>query len=781
MGQRMPAVYAGIALTTLASLLLELSLTRIFSVVFYYHFAFLAISIALFGLGAGGVLSYFNSNPLRVFTVVGWLAAACGPLVALSLALILTQTANLNAPVLIAVYFAAAAPFILAGAIISSVIAETARFVHRVYFFDLLGAAAGCLLLIPLLDRFGGINAVLTAGTLFACASVIWFSIAGAGGSRIMAGSIAVAMMAWMAYNQRSHILDIRFAKGAPIEHEAFVQWNSFSRIGVLEKNPQGFRDIKIDSDADTVMGAIDLDHVPPEYIRELRHTGPGFAYILRPGAKTLVIGAGGGLDVERALYSGSRDVTAVEINPIIANTVMREKYVNENHGLYLRPEVRLVVEDGRSFVRRTREKYDVITATLVDTWASTAAGAFALTENNLYTTDAFRDYLAHLNDRGLVAFTRWGFDPPRESLRLVSLANQALLELGEKQPWRHVMVVRSMTDQLHDFGALDTVLISRRPFSRDDVSRAFIEAKEQQYEALYLPGDQPRNPFGAFLRSPHPDQFASGYTYDITPVTDDRPFFFFSVQPRDAFKLSSMIATSQGDYKLNRAVPLLFEVTGVSVLATLLVLALPPLLLRSRLPGEPRARAFLLYFACLGVAYILVQIALIQKFVLLLGHPTYSLTVVIFSMLASSSAGSFASHRLAAASDVRWGAVLGMTGALLAILALLLGPLTSVAVAWPLPLKVAVAALVTGCAGFPMGMAFPTGLSRLAERYPAAVRWAWSLNAAASVMGSAAAICLGIYGGLRFSLLVGAALYWAALGFARFSKPSSSLAAAEA
>src|SRR5213078_3182594 len=171
-----------------------------------------------------------------------------------------------------------------------------------------------------------------------------------------------------------------------------------------------------------------------------------------------LIIGPGGGWDVARALASGSHDVTAVEINSIIARTVMQERFAKLSRGLYLRPDVHVFVEDGRAFVRRTTSKYQVVQATLVDTWASTAAGAFALSENNLYTTDAFRDYLTHLTDDGLIAITRWGFEPPRESLRLVSLAIDALWQIGESDAASHVIVGRAGTTE--GWGATDTVLI---------------------------------------------------------------------------------------------------------------------------------------------------------------------------------------------------------------------------------------------------------------------------------------------------------------------------------
>ena len=582
-------------------------------------------------------------------------------------------------------------------------------------------------------------------------------------------------MFAGIAFNYDGAFLDIQYAKGQALRQEDFVKWNSFSRVAMLPADANGFRDLIIDADADTSIAAFDLGNLSPGMVDALRHRGPGFPYLLRPGAKTLIIGAGGGIDVARAVFSGSQNVTAVEINPIIANTIMRQKFPQYSHGLYLRPEVHVHVEDGRAFVRRSEEKYDVIQATLVDTWASTAAGAFALTENNLYTTDAFRDYLGHLTDTGLITFTRWGFEPPRESLRLVSLAIQALLEMGERQPWRHVIVLRSEAQKLREVGALDTILISRRPFSPDDLARTFIEAKDARYELLYRPGDAARvNPFQLLLRSPHPEQYAGQYQYDISPVSDDRPFFLFTVQTRDIFDVNSLMSSTSMDYKVQKAVPLLFEVTGVSVLATLLMLLLPPLALRTSLPRDWRARGFLLYFVCLGIGYILVQVALIQKFVLLLGHPAYALTVVIFSMLVSSGLGSYFSRDLIGDSGARWRGVLLSAGLLIAVLSLLLTPLTIIAVPWPLPWKILLAVMVVAPAGFLMGIPFPTGLARLGQSYASSLRWAWSVNAAASVMGSAAAVVIGIYFGLRITLLVGAAFYLCAIAATLFCRQGS-------
>jgi predicted MFS family arabinose efflux permease len=762
---RWSQLYLGVAFTTLATLILELSLTRIFSVVFYYHFAFLAISIALFGLGAGGVFSYVVSGWRgNTYFKLGTLAVLNSFCVVASLVFLLTRSGELTNLTLAAVYFASALPFFFSGTVVSMAVAEGIQRVDRVYFFDLLGAAAGCLALVPLLDRFGGPNTVLVTSVMFAVSAAIWYNIAGTLRGRVAAVALALGFVVLIAYNGTRHTIDVRYAKGRPIPQEKFVQWNSFSRIGLVDNNYPGEAGIVIDADAATGIPGFDLAHLTPKEKDRLVHEGPGFPYMLRPGAKTLVIGSGGGWDVARALTSGSQDVTAVEINPIIARTIMQQRFPELSHRLYFRPEVHVVIEDGRSFVRRSTDKYQVLQATLVDTWASTAAGAFALSENNLYTTDAFHDYLTHLTDDGLMVFTRWGLQPPRESLRLISLTMAALQDLGEKQAWKHIVVVRENAQNLAGWGAQDTVIVFRKPISDADLARVRSALAETKLQPVYIPDDLPANEFGRLLRSDDPETFRAEYAFDISPVDDDRPFFFYTVQPRDLLNFLTQSARA-ADYKINRAVPLLFELLGVSLLATIVVLALPPLLLGSRLKAEHGVRSFLLYFIFIGAGYVLIQVALIQKFVLFLGHPTYALTVIIFSMLISSGVGSYFSRRLVGkGSDFRLGTVLIAVAAAVCALAFLAAPISESGMGWPLALKIVVTVALVAPAGFLMGMPFPIGLARLGALYPRAVRWAWALNAAASVLGSAAAIFFAIYLGLRATVLLGAVLYLGAL-----------------
>ncbi|MDE3195783.1 MAG: hypothetical protein KGN84_05540, partial [Acidobacteriota bacterium] len=757
-------LYLAVALTTSATLLLELSLTRIFSVVFYYHFAFLAISIALFGLGVGGVLSYlvaaWKGSFYRKLGIVSLVNSA---LVLVSVLAVLSRGATLGIFDFALIYFTGALPFLGSGIIVSLAISSAIERVDKVYFFDLLGAAAGCIALVWLLEAIGGPNTVVAVSILFAAAGAVWFSLADMRFGRVVSVGLGLLFAMTIITNMKYHFLEVTYAKGQKLRAEQFTRWNPISRIG-LAKDKDAGEMIFIDADASTAIAWFDFSRLSADNLKDLLQQGPGIPYDIRPGAKTLVIGPGGGWDVSRALASGSHDVTGVEINPIIANTIMRDKFPQMSNYLYSRPDVHIHVEDGRSFVRRSPEKYQVIQATLVDTWASTAAGAFALSENNLYTVDAFRDYFSHLTDDGLLAFTRWGFDPPRESLRLLSLAREALKSLGENNAARHVIVARADANRIAGWGATDTVIFSRKPFGEADLEKAREAIAASKMAAVYMPGDGPKNPFGQLLLASNPSAYEESYEYDISPVSDNRPFFFYTVQPRDVKDFLLRTGGQSADKKVNLAVLNLFYAMAVSIVAVLIILVLPPLVLGTRLPRESSARGFLIYFLAIGTGYILIEVALIQKFVLFLGHPTYALTVVIFSMLLSSGAGSFASKALIGDNPKRLLAALTLAAGLVCILALVLQPILSGAVGLPFAVRVVSTVLLIAPSGFLMGLPFPVGLRMLERTHPASVRWAWSLNAAASVLGSVGALVLALYLGLIGTLLIGGSLYLLAL-----------------
>jgi hypothetical protein len=405
---------------------------------------------------------------------------------------------------------------------------------------------------------------------------------------------------------------------------------------------------------------------------------------------------------------------------------------------------------------------------TLVDTWASTAAGAFALSENNLYTVEAFREYFEHLKPDGMVAITRWEFRQPREALRVVSVAMQALHSLGVADPARNFIVASQ--GPLDEDGIPVVVLAKKTAFTPQEESAVKDHiAQYVELEPLYLPSDAElakRNAFGDLIASNDPYGFANGYAFNVAPVSDNAPFFFFTLK---AGQIIARRGPHNGiDWKVNLGVLVLFVVLVISGLAVLGFLILPLAFKGGRQSPLP-----LLYFVALGLGYILVEIAFIQRFVLFLGHPTYALTVVIFLLMLSSGAGSLFSRRWLRRTQMTWMPILLVIFALTANLFFLSSGLA----AW-VGLRFGYRLLVSGLLlvplGFLMGMPFPTGLRALAARpgidvasgaaEDNSVEWAWAMNAAASVLGSVLAMVIAIQFGLNITLACGVAAYLLAL-----------------
>src|ERR1700691_4253307 len=765
----------GLGLTSFAALLLELALTRLFSVVLFYHFAFLAISIALLGLGAGGVFGYLFKNRLARTGTRKLAARLClesSVLVLIALEVILHIPVALtitwrNFLHLTALYVAAALPFFLTGLLFSVVFARETRRIPLLYAADLGGGALACLATVPLLNWIGGPNTILMASVALTVAAAVW---APSRTWRRVAGAALALFLMLIAGNLSDRLFDVVYAKGMfrdPAWVE-FARWNALSRVEVDRQGQN--KTIVIDADASTYIMNIEPERVHGTAWQDiLMSRPPALANVLRPHGTFGIIGPGGGIDVLSALASGSPSVTGVEINPLIANTIMRGRYATYSKHLYQRPDVHMHVTDGRSFLRSTNQQFDVVQMTLVDTWASTAAGAFALSENNLYTVEAFREYFEHLKPDGMIAITRWEFREPREALRVVSVAMEALHRLGVANPARNFIVASE--GPLNEDGIPVVVLAKKTAFTPQEESA--VKDHFTQYaelEPLYLPSDSDvagRNALGDLIASNDPYRFANGYAFNVAPVSDNAPFFFFTL------KVGQIIARRgphQGiDWKVNLGVLVLFVVLVISGEAVLGFLILPLALKGGRQSPFP-----LLYSVAVGLGYILIEIAFIQRFVLFLGHPTYALTVVIFLLMLSSGAGSLFSRRWLPRTEMAWMPLALVIGALGAnVLFLPRGLAAGVGLGFGFRLMVS--GLLLAPLGFVMGMPFPTGLRALAAGpvidVPSgapgednAVEWAWAMNAAASVLGSVLAMVIAIQFGLNVTLACGVAAYLLAL-----------------
>ncbi len=817
---------AGTALASFGSLLLEVALTRLFSVVLYYNFAFLAISLAMLGLGAGGVFAYLRRDRLAQWNLRKLASVICA---LNSVAVLFSLWTALCTPVLLefefgnmlrlsAIYFSAGIPFFFTGLLFSLVFARESKHVPFLYSADLIGGSLACLAVVPFLNKLGGPNAVLCAALATALAAVIW---ADTKVHLTVSMAIVVLLMSLLAANHSQTFIDVVFEKGTKDRYlfGEFAKWNAISRVEVRGGWDEHDKWADIDADASTLIASADPGD--PKSISYVEKWAPSSTMldVLRPTGKYAIIGPGGGIDVLGAVVSGSKSVTGIEINPLIATTIVRERYAEYTHHLYQLPQVHIHVSEGRSWIRSSHEKFDVVQMTLVDTWASTSAGAFALSENNLYTVESFREYFDHLEPNGLLAITRWEFQQPREALRVVSEAIEMLHRSGIEDVRRRFIIISN--GRLDEAGRRVTVLTKKSAFTLEE-ERTVLK-KVQSIPNLYpvytpivygrpdtnsncgaspLPGTQGNcieqdlaqlaetrilpakttEPFQQLINLPWHKivegvevspraQFIRDYPFDITSATDNAPYFFFTLSTSSVLRaLFSRNHQTGIDWKNNLGLVVLGAMLVISFVAVAGFLVVP--LALQKAAHKPSITP-LLYFVAVGLGFIVIEIALIQRFVLFLGHPTYAMTVVVFLMLLSGGMGSFASkYWLNGRLRVR--AVLGAIILLVTVYSFLLQNVLGALVGLPFPEKLLLCAMLLVPLGFLMGMPFPAGLREIAGQYRAisgesaatddsTIEWAWAMNAASSVLGSVLAIVLALHFGLNATLGFAAGTYFAA------------------
>ena len=754
----------GISLVCAANLLLEVALTRIFSALMFYHFTFFAIAVALLGMGASGVWVYAFSERYTEATVVDDLARASRRFAAatiLVLAYVLANPmdahvglgeapkfTNISVIQLLLLCGVTFLPFFFAGTVVSLAITHFRRDIDRVYVFDLAGASLAALA-VGLVIRLLGGPGLVTSVAVLACGAAVLFATT----RRSLCALGASALL--LVLTLTTGVFAPPSAKSVRADRVVFDEWNTFSHITV-EKMAADKYDIRIDSAARTPIAHL-RDASSSLWMVDIT----ALAYTVHPGGApaAMIIGPGGGIDVARALASGVKHVTAVEINPLIADAIMRDEFEAASGGLYRDPRVTIAVDEGRSFVRRTTARYDVIQTSLVDTWAATASGAFALTENTLYTVEAFQDYYAHLNDGGIVTVTRWWtFLAGPETMRLVILAAAALEADG---------VPPSLTRKhlyLAKHGNFGTLIVKKTPLTDDEIARLDGWCKQLGHQVMLSPKVALVPELASMLAAGAWSDLVRRYPSDLTPPTDDRPFFFYFVKPTQLLswaKLSDASITN----------PALWLLSALSVVLVVLTFAFVfvPLALRrwgDLASGDADPRGWrrrvlgLGYFAAIGFAFMVVEIALMQRLSLFLGHPSYSLVVVLFAVLLGTAIGARLSRRFRGRPG--HGTLLG--GVLLAVLAiaagLFLADVLRAMIAIALPARMALASAVVLAFGLAMGLMLPLGVRLLAAVDPRIIPWAWGINGGMSVIGTVGATVIAINAGFGVTFHVGAVLY---------------------
>lgn len=773
-------IYLGIFLISTATLVLEISLMRVFSVSQWYHFAFMVVSIALFGIGASGTfLSVFPS-----FAKKNLDKSLSNLAFFFSLSTILSFAITNRIPVdpfrmafdslqflyLFFYYFLLSIPFFFSGLCIALPLTKMPKKAGRLYSSSLTGSALGSILVLLLFSPLGGPGVIIFASMAGALSSIIFRPLC-------RENYLTVSWLLVLAFLLNQPFLQIsispykslNLALRYPDARILHTEWNSFSRVDVVDspfvRHAPG-------------LSYEYLDPLPPQLgitvdgggMSALTwHEDAGFtgyltssvSYSIKDAPKVLILGSGGGLEVLAALYHNASSVTAVEPNPIIVGLV-EERYADFSGGIY--QKARVEVSESRSFVGRTEDKYDIIQLTLAEGASVSSTGVYALTENYVYTIDAFGEYLRHLTDEGILSVTRWVLPPPREAPRIVALATEALERQGIENPGEHIAAIRS-------WGTI-TILVKKSGFTQEDIESIEEFCREKRFDIVYAP-DIKLEEVNIYNRFPEPyyyqviggmlttedrKGFYDDYLFDISPTTDERPFFFHF------FKLSKIIPTYESVGKKwqpfvegGYLVPIVFI---QAFFLSLVFIFLP--VYRFRKPGQVPWKV-LGYFLSLGIGFMFIEIALIQRFILFLGHPMYAVSTVLFSVLMFSGMGSLFSERLEVKKQAFALTILAL-GTLVLFYLLGLPYIFRIFLGEELLFRGIVSPIILAPLAFLMGIPFPLGIRLTEALNRDLIPWAWAVNGCASVLSSILAVMIALSFGFSSVLVLSGLVYLAGL-----------------
>ncbi len=749
---------AVVFLLSVVGLACEVALTRLFSLMFQYHFVFLVVSLAVAGLSIGAALATWIG---RGRNALGWEDLAhAALLLTLLIAGAVVVLSQLRSAALIGVAAVAALlPFAGIGCLNAALFARFARVGGVLYAADLLGGAVGLVAALALVSWLGALDALLALALLAGVTAILLAWIAGRRVLLVRAAAVVVALIAMLLINRAAGIVVFSPAAlaDAPPDKTMIAllreqgaqlletRWDSFARVDMVQTGDPTVRYVFTDAGAGSVMVRYGGDDRAVSWLRDDIAYLP-FALDASATDAVLILGAGAGKDVLMAHLAGAETITAVEINPALVD--LTRDSADYNGGVLDLPGVETVVADGRIYVERTDRHYDLIYANIVYSQVA-APGHSALAESYIFTREALRAYWSHLTDDGRIGFvTHHGI----EGVRLLVAALDMLQGEGMtlQQALRHVALasLRSGDPQTRS----SVVLILRQPWTLGAANDFAEAAHARNAGVLYLPlyQEQSLEPLAQGMSLD--DYIAINSDYSYTPTTDDRPFFY---------QFDPGLPPGLGDLLL---VGLLLVVVYFSWLIFFFV---------RRDGGQWKRASLAPYFAALGAAFMLVEVPLIQRFSLLLGQPVLALAVVVGGLLAGGGMGSLLSSRFSLAQLPRRTALAALLAAALAVISLVVYPtLIRQALPLDLPARLLVTVAAVMLPGIFMGMPFPGGLRAAHRADPAGVAALWGANAIASVLGSALAMALAMAAGFSAALALGAALYIAAAALAWLTWP---------
>jgi len=805
--------YAAVFLVAAATLVLEILLTRITSVVAWYHLAFFVISLAMLGMTAGAVFVFVRPK-LFPDEAIGARMAQCAigfalvmPLaMRLALSIPLSPIADLSGFFAMLGYgVALALPFAVGGIVLTLALTRAGLPAGTVYGVDLIGAATGCVAAPLLLAVIDAPSAVFVAAAVAALSG--WAFARGAGlpprtKHVALGATLVLAAAAFLNVTGGGKLLGPKWIKGLAEwpERYSFVGWNTYSRVTVdqqiempptfwaagrgvppelLKPIPQ--RWMLIDGAAGTAMAGLDTDPNDgrpgtPQDHAYLGYDVTAFAHAMRPTGGAAIIGVGGGRDVLEAVRVGHEPVVGVELNGLIVD--LHTASMRDFSGIADLAAVELVEDEARSYFARDDRSYAVVTMSLIDTWAATGAGAYALSENGLYTVEAWRVFMSRLESNGIFTVSRWYKpDSPGETARMLALAYETLWSAGITKPRAHVILLQNQH--------IATLLMSPSPFSKRDLDTMQRVAVERGFNMMLTPRKLPVNPMLAEVAqltdSAALQTWADAQVLDLSAPTDARPFFFNMLRPRTWFQPPPEIDELDLGFLGNlHATQTLVYATLASALLTLIAVVVPLVLRRAALRGYARLDmvAACGYFALIGFGFMLVEMGLLSRLNVFLGHPTLALSVLLGGIILFTGFGSLASSRIRLDDDAgrptRWARLFPLVAAVCIVTAqLALDPVMSGVAGAATPLRIAVSIALVAVPALGMGLGFPLGL-RLCERLrggdgpqrgPGLGPWMWGLNGACGVVASGLALTCSMVWGIRTTLVLGACCYVALLG----------------
>jgi len=775
---------AGLFLTTLSTLAIEIMNTRLLSVATWYHLSFFAVTTAMFGMTAGAVHVYLNKKMFSGDAAPSMLARYTS-LFALSVplsnivSLCIPIPTGVETPTIAAIAVTTlilTIPFYLSGIVVAVALTRIPGPSGLVYAVDLIGAAAGSIGVLLLFRLSNITSAMFVIGSLAAVGAGCFYRFAG---KKRMLGRLLLAavfiVVAGLNHESDSG-LRMMYAKGKYQNPDKidFEEWTIHGRIAVEKpkRKPPFYwakagkagnvkvdeRFIKIDGAAGTAMTRWDGSDQNLDWVSEDIVALP---YYLRKGADTAIIGVGGGRDILTALWGESKSVTGIEINQAFLNLLKGP--LKEYAGIADDPRVTFVHDEARSFLTRTRDRYDIVQMSLIDTWAATGAGAFTLTENGLYTVEAWQAILRTLKPGGLFSVSRWySHRHASETNRLVALSTAALLESGVSEPGEHMILV--------SLRKIATLIISREPLEETDMDT--IESLQKHFGFKLLLSPYTESPTPAFdliagSRSLQEIETAvADSRYDFSPPTDERPYFFNILKPGtfvlEEVHKSDVLKAKGAVMKGNMLATVTLVVLWIVIFVLVMATVIGPLV-RSGLP-KMKASSFamaVLYFSLIGLGFMFVQIPLMQRFSVYLGHPVYSLAVTLFSMILATGIGSSLSDRLDVERRPKWLYVIPVVIACnLLVWTLSIQAIINWTLEMGLTGRILVTVAIVSISALPLGLCFPIGLRLVRRISEDAMPWMWGVNGAFGVLASVSAVAVSIWSGISSSLYMAAAAY---------------------